>query len=157
MFLRTYRNVCRKKLPNVELSALGAVKHKQREEAIAIQLHIMHRSSSVGVSHMSQLLDLTNAYYCPEFNLLDEHFECFKHTENNFGKIAYNSVVENDIAIIPCSDGTHMLNAGTGVMPGLSEATRIFNWAYSKPLGNFIDKARNQMSLTPACSPVSKT
>ena len=156
ILLRTYKNTCFKKLPPADSFAFGAVRFRQREEAIAVQLHIMHRAHKCGVNVLTQLYDLTNAFYCVEFEMLEEFFDLFSSTHKSFGKIAFSDIIQNNISIVPCSDGVNLLSAGTGVMPGLSEATRLFNFAYSKPLNKFLDVAQNQMWLTNVLSPVSK-
>ena len=157
VLLRTYRKQSNKFIPAEHMSAFGAVRFKQREEAIGIQLHNMFRCSMSGMSHLSQMFDLTNAFYCPNHESLHEYHKYFSNTINRTGEQVYHDVLENNISVIQCSDGYALLNPESGVAPGLSEATRIFNWAYERPICKFLDEAKEELDLMSAFSPVTKT
>ena len=141
------------RIPKPGINAFGAVRGRSREEAIGIQLHNMHRCSASGISHMVRLFDLTNAFYCPTHAKMQELYKNSTRTE----RYVFEQIIENQIAIVSCSDGEVMLSPATGVPPGLSVATTLFNWAYSSPLRTFMNKVEEDIDIMRVFSPVSKT
>lgn len=74
--------------------------------------------------HNNVIYDVSNAFYTIDRNKLDQWVE---QVDQGLERMATKQVVENATAIVEGTDGTTILSLGSGVPPGLSSATNMFN------------------------------
>ena len=89
-----------------------------------------------------------NAFYCINYDSLHKYTE---QCANDLHRTLLSIIVENQIAIKECSDGTLYLNPEKEVAPGLFCATDMFNSSYSQTLQKYYESTAqicNMMQVT---------
>ena len=124
-------NLRRKELPS---NYFGAVRGRQREEAICIQRMNHEACRRNNKNHALVLHDVTNAFYSPKDGALNEWWG---NTKIEYVQNLYYHIFNKSVTVMPAADGIAMLRQGQGVPPGLSSATDIFNRAYETPVEKY--------------------
>jgi len=85
-------------------------------------------------NHVLVLHDVTNAFYSPKDDALNEWWE---NTKIEYVQNLYYHIFNKSVTVMPAADGIAILRQGQGVPPGLSSATDIFNRAYEAPVEKY--------------------
>ena len=83
-FTQNVMKVCQRhnQVRQVSHSEFGAIKHRRREEAIAIQLFNGEMCARNGYSYLTKCFDVKNAFYCPTH---EEIAECYETCPSPYG------------------------------------------------------------------------
>ena len=104
-------------------SAYGAVKEKQKEQAITIQMITSWKLARAKICHVTSFLDETNAFGSPEHDVLDVIDEQRSFPEDAF---AHKANIHDSTLRLHCSDGVLHARNKQGVLQGHVTAPRKF-------------------------------
>ena len=134
-FTQNVIRTCQQWNPKAPISnfAFGAVRHRRREEAIAIQFMNIDFCQRNQITCLAKFFDVRNAFYCVQ---CEQTRQCMSECPAPF-RYFLAQVVENHCAVIACSDGVIISNPESGVAPGLACATDYFNQTYDRVLKDY--------------------
>ena len=130
-FMKTLESRCYRQRPVPSHCAFGAIAHRRREEAVLIQMLNSSKCAEYGLSSITKLYDVRNAFYGVAHDDMEEWYE---ETADPFARVAYQQIVEHQLTLLPCADSFLLVSSGSGVPPGFTASTSIFNRTYQKAL-----------------------
>ena len=105
----------------------------------------MYKCRKHKLSYMCNLYDVVNAFYLVRHTDLQGFYNKCCHP---MGSIILESIVENNIAFVRGSDGKMLMSPASGVGPGLTEATNMFNHVYhTHVLPRYIDLTKHVTNM----------
>ena len=128
---------------NQSHTAFGAVWKRRRKEAIAIQFHNHDFCKRMGWSALTRFFDVANAFYCVRHEEVLQRFESCDEPYRLF----FQQVTENCLTAVECQDGLAVAAPSSGVPPGLTCATKLFNACYDVPLQQYYKSIRHATKL----------
>jgi len=115
--------------------AHGALAHRCREDAIAVQVMIGRRLFVARVPFCSRYYDVRNAFPSPDHDSCDEFvINCFPPDDVCFMR----QHIQEHVCELDCLDGKLMLQVGSGLPQGCSSGPFCFNGVYADVLDNFL-------------------
>ena len=118
----------------------------------------LQRSTQAGHSSTIRLYDVTNAFYCVRHDDVTEWLQPLNpqpHLPESWYHSILDQTLTNSVCIVPTADTPALLiHPQTGVLPGLTCATKTFNTTYQKAIIPFSEETHNPMLTATPPPPV---
>ena len=87
----------------------------------------------------TRFFDVVNAFYTVNKYSIDDWHDNIGFA---WGPQTSRIMIDNAMTMVNCADGDMLLSLGSGVTPGLTNATNIFNYYYAVVIEKYIETPR---------------